>query len=103
MTEFDENFEEETDVPRFDDTNDTQEESSNENLFGATWSFEPIDEDIDLEIQYQDADNKYKAVKNDIEMSRTQEEQIYWTNRADEIWHQRDELGGKIEQEKHNK
>lgn len=103
MTEYDENFEENTDVPQFDDTNNVQEASSSDNLFGATWSLELIEEDSDFETLYQNADNQYKAAKIDIEMSKSPEEQAYWQKRADELWQQRDVLDGKIEDNKQNK
>ena len=47
--------------------------------------------------RYKNVDNEYQNVKNDIEMSRSKEEQEYWTRRADTIWNERDKLGADIE------
>ena len=45
-----------------------------------------------LQEDYKDIDLQYQNAKNDIEMSRSPEEQDYWQNRADDLWNQRDEL-----------
>ena len=50
-----------------------------------------------LQEDYKDIDRQYKNVKKDIEISRSPEEQNYWMSRADDLWHQRDELGYKID------
>lgn len=47
--------------------------------------------------RYNDLDHQYQHVKNDIEMSRTPEEQAYWQRRGDAIWEERDRLGGEME------
>ena len=51
----------------------------------------------DMQERYADLDREYANIKKDIEMSQSEDEQNYWMRRADTIWHERDELGGKIE------
>ena len=48
-------------------------------------------------------DLEYKQIKNDIEISRTSEERAYWEKRAEEIWQERDRVGGEIEDYRRNK
>lgn len=53
--------------------------------------------------KYKDLDLEYKQIKNDIEISRTSEERAYWEKRAEEIWQERDRVGGEIEDYRRNK
>lgn len=46
---------------------------------------------------YNELDRNYANIKNDIEMSKSPEEQEYWTRRGNEVWEQRDKLGGEID------
>lgn len=47
--------------------------------------------------RYRDLDNQYQNIKNDIEMSRTPEEQEYWQKRGDDVWNERDKLGAEMD------
>ncbi len=47
--------------------------------------------------KYKDLDSQYQQIKNDIEMSKSEEERNYWQKRGDSIWEERDRLGGEIE------
>ena len=53
--------------------------------------------------KYKDLDLEYKQIKNDIEISRSSEERAYWEKRAEEIWQERDRVGGEIEDYIRNK
>ena len=53
--------------------------------------------------KYKDLDLEYKQIKNDIEISRTSEERAYWEKRAEQIWQERDRVGGEIEDYRRNK
>ena len=56
-----------------------------------------------IQEKYKELDLEYKQIKNDIEISRTPEERVYWEKRAEEIWQERDRVGGEIENYRRNK
>lgn len=39
----------------------------------------------------ENLDHEYEEAKASIDFSRTEDEQAYWQNRADELWEKRDE------------
>ena len=73
----------------------------------VTWDLESFDEDTEsaddesmdssvLVDKYKDLDNQYKAAKSDIDFSKTEEEQSFWTKRADQLHQEREDIEYKI-------
>ena len=85
----------------YKESQDTSEDQSEQELWAVTWDMNSIEEDTDLaetsteqsnhSQKDTDIDNQYRAAKNDIEFSKSDEERAYWTKRADDLWQQKEE------------